>query len=63
MSNIMRDKNKSLHKLEGFGPVYCINLDDHVEHEGCTRRRAYVRPPPPPPALPNDQAIGIRYRR
>ena len=31
MSNIMRDKNKSLHKLEGFGPVYCINLDDHVE--------------------------------
>ena len=31
MSNIMRDKNKSVHKLHGFGPVYCINLDDHVE--------------------------------
>ena len=27
----MRDKNKSIQKLEGFGPVYCINLDDHVE--------------------------------
>ena len=31
MSNALRDKNKSVHKLEGFGPVYCINLDDHVE--------------------------------
>ena len=31
MSNALRDKNKSIHKLEGFGPVYCINLDDHVE--------------------------------
>ena len=31
MSHIMRDKNKSVHKLHGFGPVYCINLDDHVE--------------------------------
>ena len=31
MSRIIRDKNKSIHKLEGFGPVYCINLDDHVE--------------------------------
>ena len=31
MSRMIRDKNKSIHKLEGFGPVYCINLDDHVE--------------------------------
>ena len=31
MSNALRDKNKSVYKLEGFGPVYCINLDDHVE--------------------------------
>ena len=31
MSRIIRDKNKSINKLEGFGPVYCINLDDHVE--------------------------------
>ena len=25
------DKNKSVHKLEDFGPVYCINLDDQPE--------------------------------
>jgi hypothetical protein len=25
--NIVRDKNKSTHKLKNFGPVYCINLD------------------------------------
>ena len=31
MSNALRDKNKSIHKLAGFGPIYCINLDDHVE--------------------------------
>ena len=31
MSNIMRDRNKSAYKMKGFGPVYCINLDDHVE--------------------------------
>ena len=24
---VPRDKNKSVHKLKGFGPVYCINLD------------------------------------
>ena len=35
MSNALRDKNKSIHKLEGFGPVYCINLDDHVERWEC----------------------------
>ena len=26
-----RDKNKSAHKLRGFGPVYCINLDGQPE--------------------------------
>lgn len=25
------DKNKSLHKLKGFGPIYCINLDGQPE--------------------------------
>jgi hypothetical protein len=25
------DKNKSIYKLEGFGPVYCINLDGQPE--------------------------------
>jgi hypothetical protein len=25
------DKNKSMYKLEGFGPVYCINLDGQPE--------------------------------
>ena len=25
------DKNKSTYKLEGFGPVYCINLDGQPE--------------------------------
>ena len=24
---VPRDRNKSVHKLKGFGPVYCINLD------------------------------------
>ena len=26
-----RDKNKSAHKLRGFGPIYCINLDGQPE--------------------------------
>ena len=25
------DKNKSAHKLEGIGPIYCINLDDQPD--------------------------------
>ena len=25
------DKNKSAYKLQGIGPVYCINLDDQPE--------------------------------
>ena len=33
---ILRDKNKSTHKLKNFGPVYYLNLDDHVE------RREYM---------------------
>ena len=27
----IRDKNKSAHKLRGFGPIYCINLDGQPE--------------------------------
>ena len=27
----LRDKNKSAHKLRGFGPIYCINLDGQPE--------------------------------
>ena len=33
---IIRDKNKSTYKLKNFGPVYYLNLDDHVE------RREYM---------------------
>jgi len=33
---IIRDKNKSVHKLKNFGPVYYLNLDDHSE------RREYM---------------------
>ena len=33
---IIRDKNKSAHKLKNFGPVYYLNLDDHSE------RREYM---------------------
>ena len=25
------EKNKSVHKLKGFGPIYCINLDGQPE--------------------------------
>jgi GR25 family glycosyltransferase involved in LPS biosynthesis len=25
------DRNKSVFKLEGFGPIYCINLDEQPE--------------------------------
>ena len=25
------DKNKSAYKLQNFGPVYCINLDDQED--------------------------------
>ena len=25
------DRNKSVHKIEGFGPIYCINIDDQPE--------------------------------
>ena len=32
----IRDKNKSTFKLKNFGPVYYLNLDDHVE------RREYM---------------------
>ena len=31
MDKNMRDKNKSIHKLKNFGPVYCINLDGQPE--------------------------------
>ena len=27
------DKNKSVHKLRNFGPIYYLNLDDHVERK------------------------------
>ena len=36
MEPVFRDKNKSTHKLKNFGPVYYLNLDDHVE------RREYM---------------------
>ena len=52
--------------------LYIINdLDNDFELEGCHCRTPGIsgctcgrrRPPPPrPPALPNDRAIGIRYR-
>lgn len=29
----MRDRNKSAYKLQGFGPVYYINLDDKVDRK------------------------------
>ena len=25
------DKNKSVHKLKGIPPIYCINIDDQPE--------------------------------
>ena len=28
---VPRDRNKAVHKLRGFGPVYCINLDGQPE--------------------------------
>ena len=31
MDKNIRDKNKSIHKLKNFGPVYCINLDGQPE--------------------------------
>ena len=36
MEPVFREKNKSTHKLKNFGPVYYLNLDDHVE------RREYM---------------------
>ena len=36
MEPVSREKNKSTHKLKNFGPVYYLNLDDHVE------RREYM---------------------
>ena len=27
----LMDKNKSAYKLEGIGPIYCINLDGQPE--------------------------------
>ena len=29
--DIIRDKNKSAHKLKNFGPIYLINLDGQPE--------------------------------
>jgi len=29
--DIVRDKNKSAHKLNNFGPIYLINLDGQPE--------------------------------
>lgn len=31
MAQNLRDKNKAIHKLQGIGPIYCINLDDQPE--------------------------------
>ena len=29
--NELLDKNKAAFKLQGIGPIYCINLDDQPE--------------------------------
>ena len=36
MTATLRDKNKSAYKLDGFGPLYLINLDGQPE------RRQYM---------------------